>query len=55
MNTAYGWLAILLAVCIAGPYALRVRPARRRDWIGLTVTVAFLVWLLGGLAALRSR
>lgn len=55
MGTPYGWLAVLLAVCIAGPYALGVRPRRRLDWIALTMTVGFLVWLLGGLTSLRSR
>lgn len=55
MGTAYSWLAGLLVVCIAGPYVLGVRPRRRVDWIALTITVGFLVWLLGGLTSLRSR
>jgi hypothetical protein len=55
MNVPYTWLAVLVALCIAGPYALHIRPRRRLDWIALTVTVAFLAWLLGGFASLRSR
>jgi hypothetical protein len=55
MSAQYAWLALLVALCIAGPYALRVRPRRRLDWIALTVTLAFLASLLGGFASLRSR
>ena len=55
MRTTYGWLAILLVLCTAGPYACGVRPRRRFDWVALTITVAFLAWLLGGLTSLRSR
>ena len=54
MNMLYGWLAILLMICVAGPYVFNVRPRRRLDWIALTATVAFLVWLLGGFTSLRS-
>ena len=50
----YGWLAILLMICVAGPYVFNVKPRRRLDWIALTATVAFLVWLLGGFTSLRS-
>ena len=49
------WLTVLLAACVAGPYAFGVRPRRRFDWIALTVTLAFLAWLLGGFTSLRSR
>jgi hypothetical protein len=55
MGTPFGWLAVLLVFCIAGPYAFGVRPRSRSDWIALTMTVGFLVWLLGGLTSLRSR
>ena len=55
MGTPSGWLVVLVTVCIVGPYALRVRPRRRLDWIALTMTVAFLVWLLGGFTSVRSR
>ena len=55
MNTPSGWLAMLLVLCIAGPYAFRIHPRRRVDWMALTVTVGFLMWLLGGFASLRSR
>ena len=55
MSAPYTWLAVLVALCIAGPYVLHARPRRPLDWIALTVTVAFLAWLLGGSASLRSR
>ena len=55
MNTTYGWLMTLVALCVAGPYVFKVRPSRRIDWLALTVTLAFLVWLLGGFTSLRSR
>ena len=55
MGLAYAALALLITVCIAGPYALGVRPRGSRDWFALTGTVAFLLWLLGGFASLRSR
>jgi hypothetical protein len=51
---AYGWLAVLLAVCVGGPYAFRIAPRRRNDWIAMTATVAFLAWLLGGFISVRS-
>jgi hypothetical protein len=50
----YGWLVVLLALCVAGPYAFGIRPRRRADWIALTVAMAFLVWLLGGFISVRS-
>ena len=51
----YGWLIILLMLCVAGPYVFKIGPRRRMDWIALTVAMAFLVWLLGGFTSLRSR
>jgi hypothetical protein len=54
MNPVYGCLAVLLVVCVAGPYLLGLRPRRRLEWIAMTATVAFLVWLLGGFVSLRS-
>ena len=55
MNTATGWLVIVIALCVVGPYVFRVRPYRRGDWIALTAAIAFLGWLLGGFTSLRSR
>ena len=55
MNTPAGWLSLLVACCILGPYVLGVRPRRRADWLALTLTVAFLIWLLGGFTSVRSR
>jgi hypothetical protein len=53
-GSVYGWLAVLLLVCVSGPYLLRIRPRRPVDWVALTATIAFLVWLLGGFTSLRS-
>ena len=50
----YGWLAVLLALCVVGPYAFRIGPRRRADWIALTAAMTFLVWLLGGFISVRS-
>ena len=55
MGTPGGWLALLVTICLIGPYLLGVRPRRRGDWIALTAVLAFLSWLLGGFASLRSR
>ena len=50
----YGWLAVLVVVCVAGSHVFGVRPRRRLDWIAVTATVAFLGWLLGGFTSVRS-
>jgi hypothetical protein len=55
MRTPWTWYAVLVAVCIVGPYLLGVRPRRRSDWILLTATIGFLTWLLGGYAFVRAE
>ena len=50
----YGWLVLLVVVCVAAPYLLGLPPRRRLEWLAMTATVAFLVWLLGGFVSLRS-
>jgi hypothetical protein len=47
------WFALLLAICLAGPYLLGVPPRSHRDRLYLTITLAFLAWLLGLMAAVR--
>jgi hypothetical protein len=54
VRTPLEWYVVLLAVCIVAPYVLRVRPKSRRDWIALTITIAFLTWLLAGFAFVRA-
>jgi len=49
------WFLTLVAACIAGPYLLHVAPKTRRHWAYLTVTLAFLAWVLLFLASVRSR
>ncbi len=49
------WLILLMLACIVGPYALKVPPVRRRDWVALTIVLTFLMWVLGTLdVPLRS-
>jgi len=54
MRTPLAWYILLVSLCILAPYAFRIRPERRRDWIWITVTIAFLTWLLAGFASLRA-
>lgn len=49
------WFLALVAACIGGPYLLHVPPRTRRRWVALTVTLAFLAWVLLFLAPVRSR
>jgi hypothetical protein len=49
------WFLALVAACIGGPYLLHVAPKTRRHWSALTVTLAFLAWVLLFLASVRSR
>jgi hypothetical protein len=49
------WYAVLVALCLIAPYLLGVRPRQRKDWVLLTVTIAFLTWLLAGFTSVRSR
>ena len=55
MKSAGTWFLLLLVVCVVTPYLLGVRPRTRREWTYLAVTIAFLVWLLPLMAALRSK
>jgi hypothetical protein len=48
------WCLVLVAACVVVPYLFRVPPRRRRDWMLLTAAIAFLMWLLGGFAAVRG-
>ena len=55
MSAPYAWLAVLVALCYRGPVCPAGPSSGGLDWIALTVTLAFLAWLLGGFASLRSR
>jgi hypothetical protein len=55
LRTPLTWYVLLVAICLAGPYVLGVRPRRRQDWLSMMVTLAFLTWLLAGFVSLRSR
>jgi hypothetical protein len=49
------WWIVLVSSCILFPYLLGTPPRRRKDWILLTATIAFLTWLLAGFAFVRAR
>jgi hypothetical protein len=55
MRSPAVWFAILAGACIAGPYLLRIRPEKPKEWLLIAVTIAFLAWLLPLMASLRSR
>ena len=55
MQSAGTWFLVLVGVCVAGPYLLGVRPQTRRHWLHLAITIAFLAWVLGLMASLRSN
>jgi hypothetical protein len=54
IKSAGFWFLLLLAVCIAGPYALGVRPTTHRQWTYVAITIAFVAWILF-IVPLRSR
>ncbi|HKB13630.1 MAG TPA: hypothetical protein VKD69_23345 [Vicinamibacterales bacterium] len=53
--TAVAVFAVLSSICMAGPYALGVRPKTRGQWLSLAITIAFLAWVLPLMVSLRSR
>lgn len=55
MRSPVSWYVLLVTLCVIGPYLMGVPPRRRRDSMILTATLAFLTWLLGGFAFVRSR
>lgn len=55
MRSASTWFTVLTLICIIGPYLLGVRPRTRRHWLYITLTIAFIAWLLPLMDTLRSR
>lgn len=55
MRSAGAWFLVLVGACIVGPYALRVRPSTRRQWIYIALTISFLAWVLPLMTSLRSK
>ena len=55
MGSATTWFLILAVISVAGPYALGIRPRTRRHWLYLTVTLAFLAWILPLMSSVRSN
>ena len=53
--SANTWFLVLSGVCLLGPYALGVPPKTRRHWWYISLTIAFVAWLLPLMASLRSR
>lgn len=54
MRTPLAWYILLVSLCVLAPYLFGIRPQRRKDWILLTLTIAFLTWLLAGFTSVRS-
>jgi hypothetical protein len=48
------WFVVLALAAVAGPYALRVPPTTRRQWLYIAITLALLGWLLPLMVSLRS-
>jgi hypothetical protein len=46
MRSPVTWFLILLGVTVVGPYLLGVRPRRRRDWLAIAITIAFMAVIL---------
>ena len=50
------WLvSVGLIALVAAPYALRVSPKTPRDWRDVTITLAFVIWVLMLMLPVRSR
>jgi hypothetical protein len=49
------WFVVLALGSVVGPYALRVPPRTRRQWVCVAITLALLAWLLPLMVSLRSR
>ena len=54
MRTPLTWYLLLLVATMVGPYLCGVAPRSPRQWRLVSVTIAFLTWLLLGIASLRS-
>ena len=54
MTPADAWFLVLASVCVAGPYALGVRPKTPRQRQYVALTIAFLAWVLPLMASLRE-
>jgi hypothetical protein len=55
MTPADALFLVLAVCCLAGPYALGVRPKTRRQWQYIVLTLAFLAWVLPLMVSLRSK
>jgi hypothetical protein len=55
MKSPLTWFAVLVAVCVGGPYLLNVRPRTRAQWAWLAITITFLAWILPLMGSVRSR
>lgn len=49
------WFVVLALASVVGPYALRVPPRTRRQWLYIAITLAVLAWLLPLMVSLRSQ
>jgi len=49
------WFLVVAGICIAAPYALRVPPRTRRQWLWVTFTLTFAIWVLLFMRSLRAQ
>jgi hypothetical protein len=49
------WFVGLALASVVGPYALRVPPTTRRQWLYIAITIVLLAWLLPLMVSLRSQ
>jgi len=54
VNPAARWFLLIIALTIAAPYLIGVKPRTRRQWFYVVVTIAFLAWMLPFMASLRA-
>ena len=55
MRSSANWFFMLATICVVAPYVLGLRPTTVRQRRYVSVTIAFLAWILLLMTSLRSR
>jgi hypothetical protein len=55
MRSPGNWFFMLATVCVVAPYLLGLRPTTVRQRHYVSLTIAFLAWILLLMTSLRSR
>ena len=55
MRSPVNWFWMLATVCIVAPYVLGVRPTTATQRRYVSLTIAFLAWILLLMTSVRSR